>query len=83
MYDQVTRIVKRVFSLNVLAPVIPLGGMIMAAGYALRICGVWTDPDDVADTFPLRFRLAVVILCNSENGQVIYATSRVKRVNSD
>lgn len=83
MYDQVTRIVKRVFSLNVLAPVIPLGGMIMAAGYALRIRGVWTDPDDVADTFPLRFRLAVVILCNSENGQVIYATSRVKRVNSD
>jgi hypothetical protein len=66
MYDQVLGSLNECFSLNVLAPVIPLGGMIMAAGYAIRICGVRTDPDDVADTFPLRFRLAVAILCNTE-----------------
>jgi hypothetical protein len=56
----------------------------MAAGYANGIYGVRTKTDDVPDIYPLRFKLAVVdVLCKSENGQVIYATSRVKRVNSD
>ena len=58
--------------------------MLMAAGYANGIYGVRTKTDDVPDIYPLQFKLAVVdVLCKSEDGQVIYATSRVKRVNSD
>jgi hypothetical protein len=55
-----------VFSLNKLAPVIPLGGMLMAAGYANRIYGVRSETDDVPDTYPLRFKLVVDVLCKSE-----------------
>jgi hypothetical protein len=55
------------FSLSGLAPVIPLGATIMAAGYANRIYGLRTVPNesDVPGTFPLRFKLVVEILCNS------------------
>jgi hypothetical protein len=57
--------------------VIPLGGMIMAAGYADRIYKVRTVSDgylSCTDTFPLRFKIAVDVLCNIVNGHVIYAT---------
>ena len=55
----------------------------MAAGYANRIYGARTETEDVPDTYRLQFRLAADVLRKRENGQVIYATSRVKRVNSD
>ena len=55
----------------------------MAAGYANNIHGVRAETDDMPDTYPLRFKLAADVLCKSGNGQVIYATSRVNRLNSD
>jgi hypothetical protein len=57
------------FSLNGLGPVIPLGAVIMAAGYAHRIYKVKTESDEdrVPDTFLLRFRVDVEILCNIVN----------------
>lgn len=47
---------------------IPLGAVIMAAGYAHRIYKVGTEPDEdgVPDTSPLRFKFDVEILCNSD-----------------
>ena len=71
------------FRFDELWPVVPLGGTLVAAGYANRIYGARTETEDVPDTYRLQFRLAAVVLCKRENGQVIYATSRVKRVNSD
>ena len=44
----------------------------MAAGYANKIHGVRAETDDMPDTYPLRFKLAVDILRTSGNGQVIY-----------
>jgi hypothetical protein len=54
------------FSLNGLGPVIPLGAVIMAAGYARMIYKVKTefDEDRVPDTFLLRSRVDVAMLCN-------------------
>jgi hypothetical protein len=55
----------------------------MAAGYANRIYKVRTVSDGCTDTFPLRFKIAVDVLCNIVYGHVIYATVVWKRVNSD
>ena len=79
-------ITKRFVSLSELAPVIPLGAAIMAAGYANGTYKVLTDSDLWwTDTFPLRFRIAIYVgvLCNIVNGHVMYATVVWKRVNSD
>jgi hypothetical protein len=67
-------ITKRIVSLRDLAPVIPLGAMIMAAGYANEIYKVRTVSDEhrPPDIFPLRFN--VDILCNVVNGHVMCAT---------
>ena len=65
-----------------MAPVIPLGGMVMGAGYANRIYKVRTVSDFWwTDIFPLRFKIEV--LCNIVNGHVMDATVVWKRVNSD
>lgn len=81
------KITKRIVSLSELAPVIPLGAIIMAAGYADKIYKVRTTSDTRTDTFPLRFKIATVsvcdVLCNIVNGHVMYATVVWKRVNSD